>query len=545
MKSVLIACVTGLTAAMCAGADITWKGDGETTAWSDGSNWEGGVAPGSGDTAVIPSGKTAGMSSADVTYVSAAATKLAGISLPDEDAELVVTNSSAATLSVPLSGSGVFRVENNGAGTLTLGGNNINFTGPMFFTDSKVGTTYTAESTTRRHFGRDNTITMISRGAKQSDLCFFASGTYPNVFSFVGPDEDRGAGVSFVYSYTAVVLSGAVSVSGNVKFSNQQSGTLKLTGGVDHTGESQAAFMGGTFDIKSGGLSRFACSDAIDLSLIKYGYYGYHAGLIVQNNATVNLYDGVTADSSRLAVSQGKLRFQGVNRLPANVALQSGVPAGNITCTDVTFDLNGFDQQCGTIYKMSPYDEIVVTSAKPATLTCYGQFEHRGNSPKSVTSISMALNGQASFTLCATNRIATPQGVVSDYNAQFVSKTSTTSGSVTAKKGRITLGNTTSWPNVKNLMATGTGTLTINTSDVNPDGFRLIVSNAVDSAVKVAEGVTLRAKSMYVDKWLEPGIYGGPDAELDEAHTLAKLTGKGRVQVKEWGGPKGLAIIFR
>ena len=61
----------------------------------------------------------------------------------------------------------------------------------------------------------------------------------------------------------------------------------------------------------------------------------------------------------------------------------------------------------------------------------------------------------------------------------------------------------------------------------------------------VAAGKHLHAKSAYVDKWLEPGEYGGADAGLDEEHTLPQLGGSGTVHVLEWGGPKGLRLIFR
>ena len=41
------------------GNQITWKGNGDSPRWSDGSNWEGGVAPEKGDIAVIPEATTA------------------------------------------------------------------------------------------------------------------------------------------------------------------------------------------------------------------------------------------------------------------------------------------------------------------------------------------------------------------------------------------------------------------------------------------------------------------------------------------------------
>ena len=82
-------------------------------------------------------------------------------------------------------------------------------------------------------------------------------------------------------------------------------------------------------------------------------------------------------------------------------------------------------------------------------------------------------------------------------------------------------------------------------SPVNTNGFVFVVSNVVDSAVTIAAGKHLHAKSAYVDKWLEPGEYGGADAGLDEEHTLPQLGGSGTVNVLEWGGPKGMIFIFK
>ena len=82
MRRLLPMTFLGAAAALAA-AEITWKGGGDTSAWSDGTNWEGGVAPSEGDTVVIPDGKIAYMSSSDITWV--ASQGLALISLPGGD----------------------------------------------------------------------------------------------------------------------------------------------------------------------------------------------------------------------------------------------------------------------------------------------------------------------------------------------------------------------------------------------------------------------------------------------------------------------------
>ena len=53
-------------------ANVTWTGGGDTSAWSDGGNWEGGIAPGAGDIALIPENTNAvATTAADITFMNA------------------------------------------------------------------------------------------------------------------------------------------------------------------------------------------------------------------------------------------------------------------------------------------------------------------------------------------------------------------------------------------------------------------------------------------------------------------------------------------
>ena len=114
-------CVVGaiLAASMAvagpsAATEITWSGLGSTPAWSDGANWDGGVAPAKGDIAVLPAGATVGMTQADVNYVIAASTKLGGIHFAGDDTVLLVTNLTAQKdFDIPFTGSGECRMLNS------------------------------------------------------------------------------------------------------------------------------------------------------------------------------------------------------------------------------------------------------------------------------------------------------------------------------------------------------------------------------------------------------------------------------------------------
>ena len=142
LRLAVMVAAAGIATFASGAARINWTGEGATTAWSDGGNWEGGNAPGSEDTAVIPAGEIAKWSQTDASFMNA----LAGIEL---GGEMEVSNMTAATtLTVPISGAGVFRGLEGGekasslkSGTyyyLTLNNNNENFTGTFAFTNCGV-----------------------------------------------------------------------------------------------------------------------------------------------------------------------------------------------------------------------------------------------------------------------------------------------------------------------------------------------------------------------------------------------------------------------
>ena len=108
-----------------AAEEYTWiAGDGG--AWSAGGNWQDsnggtGVAPGSGDVAIIPAGKTVVATDADSAFV----LNLAAVRLPDATSKIVWNVSGSLETSCVISGAGT--VEKSGAGTMrytskTVGG---------------------------------------------------------------------------------------------------------------------------------------------------------------------------------------------------------------------------------------------------------------------------------------------------------------------------------------------------------------------------------------------------------------------------------------
>ena len=507
--------------------EIAWKGGGSTSAWSDGTNWEGGSAPGNGDTAVVPNGKVAYMSSADLVYVASEGLSL--ISLPGGDSTLYITNNTTSTLSVPVAGIGKFNVANNNR-QLTIGVDNPDFTGPFYFTNSQIRTDYDHGLC----FGRKNVITNYV-GNGDASLYIFKGADYSNEWHIVGGSTAAtGANRSIKTYSNSVRLCGPVHVYGYYDFSSQQNTTLTLAGGVYHSGAGNIR-LNASVRIIGDAQCDFQ-TDASD-----------NTGLCIAYGSTVELGSTVSATTPRIG-GVGMLRFLGPNLLSSATAYQNGYGSSK----GMQIDLNGFDQRCGTICKYNndgtTEDNSFITSETAAKLTVYGQVEYNGY-PAGKTSrfIALSLRGAASLELNGTNEIKTAQGesVWPMMEIRNCPTKSDTTGGLCVRRGTLTLAETTSWPNLSRLEAHDEGLLVMNTDGVNTNGFVFVASNVVDAAVTIAAGKHLHAKSAYVDKWLEPGEYGGSAAGLDESHTLRQLGGSGTLYVEEWGGPKGFIFVFR
>lgn len=529
MKAVLIAGVAGLVSAVCVGADITWKGEGTTTAWSDGSNWEGGVAPGSGDTAVIPSGKTAGMASADITYVSATETKLAGISLPAADATLWVTNASTVHMKVPVSGVGHYLVDNQ-AKDFYIFTSNPDFTGPFTISNSTVWVDFYSGLLIDKPFGHGNTVTVYHDRDDMAIRFFIKAGnllSFDNKWVVYSTKTPKPTACSL---YCQVTFNNSFEVHGPFSL-NCQGNKAYFKGGFSHTGA--GAYT--TYSTGSGG-PYFQSASCESATTENYGIGG-----ISVNQGQAHFCAPLTESSQRIISGTseiGKGLIVDCDNLipyPAKTSLQFG--NGNDTAVG-RLDLNGHDLACADIFKngnVTKAGQLFVTSALPAKLTMCGLADWYRYGINN-TQMPLAIDGQASFEINSTNRASA--GAI-----YFTAVTSTTSGSLYSRCGTLDLASTTKWPNLSSIEVSGPkARLNLSTADINP-GFRLIVSNVTDKAVAI--NTDIKAKSMYADKWLEKGVYGGPDAGLDADHTLPQLAGTGKVEVEKWGGKPGLLLLFK
>ena len=507
-------------------AEIKWTGEGATSAWSDGTNWEGGTAPDTGDIAVITNGATAYMSSADITYVNG---RLSKIKLPGANSTLWITNNTEIAMTVPVEGVGKFNVANNNT-ALTIGVNNPDFTGPFYFTNSQIRTDYNHGQC----FGTYNVITNFV-GEGNANLYIFKGATYNNEWHFFG-SAATASGKRALYTYnSAIRFCGPVYVDGFFVVAPQQGSTMTIEGGLHHTGPS-AVYLYGGVKIKGDTPCDFKTT-------AQYGTGFYAAG-----DGVVELDSPITVDTPRVG-GVATVRFMRPNLLHPTTGYQNGTS----NARGMKIDLNGFDQQCGTIYKAEnggqTEDNSYITSPvdAPAKLTVYGQLEWYGNQPAADTRyMSFSIRGAASLEFNGTNVIKSAGKTVwPKMEIRGCPTKSDTKGGLCVRRGTLTLAEDTYWPNLSRLEAHDEGLLEMNTDGVNTNGFVFVVSNVVDSAVTIPADKHLHAKSAYIGKWLEPGEYGGADAGLDAEHTLPQLGGSGTVHVKEWGGPKGFIFIFK
>ena len=508
-------------------AEIAWKGGGATSAWSDGTNWVGGAAPDSGDTAVITNGTTAYMSSDDIAYVNG---RISKIKLPGANSTLWITNNTEITMSVPVEGIGKYNVANNNT-ALRIGVDNPDFTGPFYFTNSTIKTDYSHGQC----FGIYNVITNFV-GDGLASLYILRGANYDNTWYIFGGTTSVTAGKRTLLTYnSAINFRGPVYVNGDYAISPQQGSSLTFSGGIHHSGPRKIRFSN---DIRITGITPCDFRTTTE----------YNTGVYV-SGGTLTLEPHLTATTQRIG-GPGTLKFGAANLLYATTGLQQG-DVGK--AYGMRIDLNGFDQQCGTIYKENnageTEDNTCITSPvdAPAKLTMYGQLEWYGNQPAGDTRfMTLSLRGAASLEMNATNVIKyAGKPVWPKMEIRNCPTKSDTKGGLCVRRGTLTLAETTYWPNLSRLEAHDEGLLVMNTDGVNTNGFVFVVSNVVNEAVTIASNKHLYAKSAYIGKWLEPGEYGGADAGLDAEHTLPQLGGLGTVHVKEWGGPKGLIFIFK
>ena len=204
-----------------------------------------------------------------------------------------------------------------------------------------------------------------------------------------------------------------------------------------------------------------------------------------------------------------------------------------------TIDLNGYDQATATydfesaVITKDNGDRYYsfVTSAVPATLTVKQTTSYTYNNKKVpcafVGAAGLVYDGPATYTL--------------------VNRYSDTTGALVVRQGRLVFDWNAGWGGT-NVVVTG-GTLALaeeanakalsSKADVDISGSGTIEigrDQVVVRTLSVDGGATLK----------ESGVYGGAEAGLDAAHTLACLSGAGTLKVRRnTREQQGLIMVFR
>lgn len=527
-----------------AGSEITWTGKGETDAWSDGGNWEGGVAPVEGDEAVIPQGKTAIWAQTDAAFMNA----LAGIKL---NGEMEVSGMTAATsLTVPLSGNGVFRglesgevPKNVSTGPfyyLTLNNDNSNFTGTFAFTNCGVRTSTTlalGSATTRCTLIWNN-----KASGNHRRLYLEASGHY-NANMYLS-QPSYGTGLIFATCNAPTYLDGDVDLIGETAFNaNANSNGIHIRGKL--TNSTKKTYSFGPYVYLEG---------EVDLRWNNSSQYG--GGFYLGGG------NGNVKSMGHLYVNSSGVHFSAPN------VIGGSDPGG--TCywilgngTALRLYLDGHDQNW---YRKPSAQGFIVDSKKPATIRMMNF-----NGADLTYNTANCLTGYASFDVCATNASKNV------YTTTLKTTRCTTKGGLLCGAGTFVVGDsaansvTTSFSNLTSLVTYETGKMNIYNTAINPEngvtnlsvlGTSAMTLNAgvefatVDAhlsstaTLNIAAGSTVVASHRaYLDGEVLPmGVYGktnGTYADgtpIPASFQLDCLTGDGYMDVQ---GPKGLMLILK
>ena len=487
---------------------FTWKGGGDTEAWDDGSNWEGGVAPGC-NCVRIPNNCTAIVRQPDTAYVS----KFGTILLDGADATLSFSNLTAAvTFNVPIKGTGHFRVEQDAsyASTelrLSMGSDNSAFTGDFTITNAGL-----------------RVKNAKGLGTSGNRVNAYITGSERVYFSFTGTCTSefylKCGGYSCAYmteAFCSPVLTGDVHALGLLILRGYDAANrLTLDGQIVRD-------VSAELDLNTG---LTLTHDGLDLST---------------KSATVFMGSdkkfGGYVKSLGTCYSDGSVEFIAPNVL--NAAYGNTWQMGN-NGYSYTFDLGGFDQRIGTMrWKPATGSQpsAVITSTKgPATLTICSNIRN----DSLANTFCGRVRGEATIELNSTNSATAG-------SAKFAFGASETTGGLLCRRGTLTVESTASFSNLTALVVSGEGKMVLNTSDIgNATNLCVAVTNApADGALTLADGVALLADTMVIktDRWLDAGVYGGPDSAAP--NKLTCLAGTGTITVNRYGGPKGFLLLVR
>ena len=510
--SVAIAFSTSLVA-----KEVTWTGGG--SGWADQDNWS--DAPQDGDIAVIPENVTATVKSADIDAFRAfGGYRLEAGSTLFLDA---VSFFSYSAFDKPLTGSGTLLAV---GGSLYLKSDNSAFDGKFAFTNNYVEVHSTSA------LGTTNEVWLGRTGANGGTLYHMkidrvdGPNAVTNIFHFGAPNGR---------SYVLESIKSPLKVYGPVFI---DAGWCQFVNDSGYWSEYYGGIYGG----------------------------GYMFAMRQQGNPTVVDCEvdlpggGLVADEGGYVVSgalkRGELRLNNQNRgfvfTAPECCRTNDVWVGDwagLTPTGGFLDLGGHNQTIANVCdRIDTYNttepRLVFKSEAPATLTMVGTPTRRYAANTFVATLDGAISlcydwdGRAGIKAYLTGH--------TDGLFKFTSE-SPTSGGIICKRGDFRIEATATLPNLTALGVSNTGKMTVSANGIGEEGEGLVVTVADSGVLTIGADVTIAAKSACIGgKWIDPKpgeTYGGPDSAATVK--LDGLAGKGILTVAEYGGPKGLMLLFK
>ena len=529
MKSTLVV-FTALAASILVAGEVTWKGDGASQRWSDGSNWVGGTPPGSGDIAVIPSNTTAYAShhtdanGGDLTTINAlGGMRIEGDGRVEIDYEQDGDSKTCCfAWNVPLYGTGTFVMMNgvNNDRYLRMNVDNSAFQGSFLVSNALMRV--------KNLKGLGNSPVTLTANNSNNGLIFETSGVYSNdvVALSDGSNSPKFAGSS---ASLAVTNLGSVTVlSGRVSPNN-----ITLLGGVYNQ------------------LSGIPALQAVMCGTVHIGGAGAYGTLQITGSQTLYV-------DAPLYPAEGNAEYEIFNNNADTFLTMCGsylsdkcvLNMGTTHDHGTKFDMGGFDQTIKTLKfgtSRNEYDTNVpnqeITSDKPAKLTFTGTQSSEGPYFYGV------LTGRASLEMSPDM----PKGLWFPIG----SVGNTTRGSILVRGGNLRLMPRCVFTRLSLIDIDARGKNKYNpmralfeTSAVNPGKLELKLSGEY-ATLEIAEGVQMDVKTFTLDgEYVMPGVYGSADAHeahpdlVDEDHVIGRMQGLGTMRVR-LSGPPGAVLIFR
>lgn len=197
----------------------------------------------------------------------------------------------------------------------------------------------------------------------------------------------------------------------------------------------------------------------------------------------------------------------------------------NYANTGSVIDLNGFDQEFGTleISKRADVNQSVqIQSGTPARLSIRQSTDHVDENVAFVGQIDLVKRGTKSLTF---------------------SRSYAATGTIEVVEGTLAFDANGTAPNVTNVTVTG-GTFSLGRSGTLPKTATVVLSDDAAAVVNLADGIRQRCAALFVGgQKLEPGTYGSATSGAQHAGdpVAAHFTGNGILSVS--GG--GLVLLVR